>query len=212
MIYEILDINGNVSDIIMADEAFVLASYPDGNYRLAADQSMDEPDDPTLSDPAAYANVLESARTQNILTNIGDGIWPTRLESFKLMDRWVVNTAHGELSVGDVVISLSKYNVAAPNPVVADGIWTSIETTIWVKIFDAATNFHVRTPLTTAIDTNFSTLEESGVVHQTSSSRTVERRVLDDVLNESTATAIETRIVQASHIYPYQTIFDSGWI
>jgi hypothetical protein len=212
MIYEILEINGDVSDIIMADEAFMLASYPDGNYRLAADQNMDEPEDPALSDPAAYATVLESARTQNVLTNIADGIWPTKLTAFKLLDRWVVTKAHGDLSIGDVVISLTKYNVATPDPVVADDIWTSVETTIWVKIFDATTNFHVRTLLATAIDTNFATLEESGVVHQTSSSRTVERRVLDDALNESTATATETRIVQASHIYPYQTIFDSGWV
>jgi hypothetical protein len=33
MIYEILDTDGNVTNTIVADEGFMQANYPDGNYR-----------------------------------------------------------------------------------------------------------------------------------------------------------------------------------
>lgn len=34
--YEILDANGNVTNTIIADQAFMEANYPDGNYREVA--------------------------------------------------------------------------------------------------------------------------------------------------------------------------------
>ncbi len=158
------------------------------------------------------STVRESARTQNVLTEIADGIWPTRIVSTTLMDRWIVDTAHNGFSVGDIALCLTQYDVTVPDPAHPDQYWTNPGAETWVKIFDSATNSDVMAVGAAVIDPNFATLDESGVVYKTSSSRTVTRRALDASLNESMVTATETRTVQASHIYPYQTIFDSGWV
>lgn len=154
----------------------------------------------------------EAARTQNVLTEIADSIWATKITSFTLLERYIIATAHNGLAVKDQVLKIARYTVNAPDPAFPDQLWTSFDSAQWIKIFDATTNSDVRTILGAAIDTTLATLDESGVVYQTSSSRTVKRRALDASLNESTVTATETRTVQASHIYPYQTIFDSGWV
>ena len=41
MIYEILDTQGNVENTTVADEDFMLANYPDGNYRES--EQLDQP-------------------------------------------------------------------------------------------------------------------------------------------------------------------------
>lgn len=158
------------------------------------------------------STVRESARIQNVLAEIGEGIWPTRIVSTTLMDRWIVGTAHNGFSVGDIVLCLTQHDVTVPDPAYPDQYWTTPGAQTWVKIFDATTNAAVMLIGAAVINPNFATLDESGVVYKTSSSRTVTRRALDASLNESTVTATETRTVQASHIYPYPTIFDSGWV
>ena len=43
MIYEIIDARGNIENTIVADTEFMQANYPDGNYRLVPDTSLQEP-------------------------------------------------------------------------------------------------------------------------------------------------------------------------
>lgn len=61
MIYEILDAEGNVTNIIVADEAFVLANYPDGNYRALAEPPAPEPEWAWYMDLGPFADRLGPA-------------------------------------------------------------------------------------------------------------------------------------------------------
>ena len=46
MIYDILDAHGDIENTIVADAEFMQANYPDGNYRLVPDTSLQEPSKP----------------------------------------------------------------------------------------------------------------------------------------------------------------------
>ena len=65
MIYEILDAQGNVENIIVADEQVMLERYPEGNYRLVPDVPAPEAEDRRIT-KLAFRNRFTKAEKAGI--------------------------------------------------------------------------------------------------------------------------------------------------
>lgn len=154
--------------------------------------------------------VREGARTQNVLSQTSDNAASTRVLSYSTMTQYTATDAQSGVAVGDIVLCISDFSVSS-EPATPDEYWTTPGMQKWIKVFDAISAQTVQLSVP-PIDTNFATQDDSGVVTRTVFSRTLTRRVIDSSLVESLQTATETRTVQASHIYPYPSIFDSGWV
>lgn len=155
--------------------------------------------------------VREGARTQNVLAQFAENAYPTHVTAYSTMDQYTATDAQSGVAIGDAVLCITDFVVAA-DPAQPTEYWTTPGSQRWVRVFDAASGQAVRDVLPTPIDTSFATQDESGVVTRTTFERTLTRRVIDSSLVESLQTVTETMTVQASHIYPYPSIFDSGWV
>lgn len=155
--------------------------------------------------------IREGARTQNVLAQFAENAYPTRITAYSIMDQYTATDLQSGVAVGDVVLCIADFTVAA-DPSNSAEYWTTPGAQRWIRVFDSASGLAVREILSTPIDINFATQDDSGVVTRTTFERTLTRRVIDGALAESLQTVTETRTVQASHIYPYPSIFDSGWV
>ncbi len=155
--------------------------------------------------------VRESARTQNIMAEMSADLAPTHVTSYSLMDQYTATDVRSRLAPGDIFLCVTDYSVIIDQTKGSEQ-WTTKGAQHWIRIFNSATSSTVHEVLDTAPDTSFATQDASGVCIKKTFERALVRRVIDSSLVESLATVTETRTVQASHIYPYLSIYDSGWV
>ncbi len=155
--------------------------------------------------------VRESARSQNVAVQASEGVASVRVTSYTLMDQFKSIDSQSGFNVGDIVLRFTTYNTFS-NPHLLPKYWAIRGLVRWVRIFDSISNIDVNELLSNGMNTDFAISEVSDVVNETVFERTLQRRALDANLVESFQNATETRTVQASHTYPYPSIYDSGWI
>lgn len=201
-------------DSLSGEPVVLGAGTAGGEAPSVGNVSIDPADLVALASAANQAALLdrfvrEGARTQNILAQVSENAATVRVLSFSRMDSYVSTDAQSGVAVNDRVLHITDYTVSEID---TGNYWTTPGTQRWVRIFNSGTNQHINELLPSPLDTSFATQDDSGVAIKTTFSRTLTRRVVDESLTESLQAVTETRTVQASHIYPYPSIFDSGWV
>lgn len=107
MNYEILDAEGNVTNTIVADEAFMQANYPAGNYRVRSEPPAPEPEWAWYIDIGPFYDRF-GATKMAVLTSTDDGVKAilADLNIRKWVDLKRADVAQALAYVGSVVPSV----------------------------------------------------------------------------------------------------------